>query len=120
MKIDESLAKSDRIWSGVPSWTGNAALRPPGVKAINDIFKYVARAVAALGYTVADNVRMVGEVMDEVDTYTSRSQVDSAITTAERKFGRTKAKIPAAKRLELRKAAAGRVPAYERLAAELR
>jgi len=119
LKIDSSLAKKEAFWSHVPNWTGNKALRPPGVVAINEIFKYVAKKVAALGYTVADNVRMVGYVMDEVDTYTTKAAVDAAIAAAERTYGRTKVKVPAVKRLELRKAAAGRVPAYERLAAAL-
>lgn len=120
LKIDASLAKKDYLWSHTPSWTGHPELRPPGVKAINDIFKYVAKKVAALGFTVADNVRMIGAVMDEVDTFTSRSAVDAAISAAERTYGRTPVKVPAVKRLEIRKAASGRVPAYERLAAELR
>jgi len=120
LKIDSSLAKKEAFWSHTPSWTGNAALRPPGVKAINDIFKYVAKKVAALGWTVADNVRMIGAVMDDVDTFTSRSSVDAAISIAERTYGRSRVKIPAVKRLEMRKAAGARVPTYERLAAELR
>lgn len=119
MKIDSSLAKKDYLWSHVPSWTGNKALRPAGVVAINDIFKYVAKKVAALGWTVADNVRMIGAVMDEVDTYKSKAAVDEAISAAERTYGRTRVKVPATKRLEIIKARHERVPAYERLAAAL-
>lgn len=118
LQIDSSLAKSDHIWSHVPSWTGKPGLRPPGVKAINDIFRYVARHVK--GWTVADRVRIIGEVMSRVDTLKSRGDVDSAITAATAIFGRTPVKVPAEKRVELRRAAHARVPAYESLAAALR
>jgi len=120
LKIDSSLAKKEAFWSHVPAWTGNKALRPPGVAAINDIFKYVAKKVAALGWTVADNVRMIGAVMDEVETYTTKAAVDAAIASAEKLYGRTRVKVPAEARLERIKAAHARVPTYERLAATLR
>lgn len=120
MTIDPSLAKSDHIWSHVPSWCGHPELRPPGVKAINDIFRYVARHADVVKWTVRDRVRIIGEVMKFVETYTSKADIDGAITRAVAVLGRTPVRIPVAKRLALRKAAHARVPAYEKLAAALR
>jgi len=112
------IAKKDYFWSGLPSWAEHPERRPAGVKAINDIFTYVRKQFngIAVGYAVI----AIGEVMKFVDTYRSRGDVDAKIAEVKRLMVLPAAKMPLAKLIEKRKAASARVPAYERLAAELR
>ncbi len=119
-KIDKDLMKVQYMWSHVPSWTGNPALRPPGVKAVNDIVTYVRKHPSVVGLTVKGAVRVVGLVMKRVATFSTKAQVDSAIVQA---IGITPEAIPAkligSERKRLREEARLRVPAYQKLAALL-
>lgn len=115
--INKFMAKSQFIWSHVPAWTGTPARRPAGVKAINDIFAYVRKK---LPYRVDDAVMMLGKVMDNVDAYTTKDALDSAITNQIRLRSPRPPGISREERIKEKAEAHARVPQYERLAALLK
>jgi len=117
MKINPERAKKSEMWASGPAWTGNPAARPPGVKAINDIFAYIARKLK--GYTVRDRVEMVGRVMKDVHACRTAAEVDSLCNLAIKEFAPTPAAIPMEKRAALKAESRARVPALEALAKAL-